>query len=288
MRQRSLVAFTVLGQAAAGLRGGLGGVRWGVGPAADAWLPAPLAVTGAVLLTAALAAVPHLGTPGNAWRALSGLRSSWLSRELLALGTVTVCVLALVALHATGTGGQRLRGAMLLGTGAVGMALVYAMARVYRLRTVPVWDSALTTVRFFLTALVVGSLAVGAILGFPASGVEWAASLRWLALAGAWGLTAELVLGLVLRRHWRRVRERVDPGLWARRADEEEPRLVSRATVLRATALLAALAAAAVAAMDSIGVTSVPVLLTAALLAAFTAELGDRAAFYGRFARAGV
>ena len=81
-------------------------------------------------------------------------------------------------------------------TAATGIALVYAMARVYRVRTVPAWDTPLTTVSFFATALLLGALGVGTGLvllpGIP--DVLVTGPLHWIALAAAAGFGAELAV----------------------------------------------------------------------------------------------
>lgn len=289
MRERSLVAFTVLGQAAAGMVAVLMAVRVSVGPEADAWLPVPLLVAGALIGLAAAAAVPHLGRPRAAWRVLRGVGSSWLSRELLTLAVFGAGWLGLVALYATGVGGAALRAGVLLVVTAAAVALVYAMARVYRLRTVPPWDSPLTTLSFFLTALVLGALTTAVAVALAGQGSGWDPSLRGLALAAAWGLLAELLVGPVMRRHVRRARARVDPGLWPARGGGRAGLLPGR-TLLRWLALLSCLSAAAMATVGAgpIGTAPVPPLLIVALAAAVPPELTGRAAFYASFARRGM
>ncbi len=288
MRERSLVAFTVLGQAAAGMLAVLAVVRWvwgadGRGP--DTWLVAPLLVAGVILVGAGMAAVLHLGSPGNAWRALTGVGSSWLSREILFALTLGGLWLLTTVLHATGLGGAGLRGGLLVAAALAGVALVYAMARVYRLRTAPVWDTVLTTAAFFLTAAVLGSLAAALALSLGRPGWEPAIrEITWVAMAG---LMAELVLIPVMRRHVEETRRGTDPALqgdapgrWA---------TLGRGALLGA-ALLAALGALFMATVGagSIGMALVPPTLMVATAAALAGEVVGRAAFYGGYARVGM
>lgn len=62
----------------------------------------PLLITGAVLFNLGMvAATLHLGQPLKAWRFFLGLKTSWLSREILAFSMVAPLPLALIALHLT-------------------------------------------------------------------------------------------------------------------------------------------------------------------------------------------
>ena len=78
----------------------------------------------------------------------------------------------------------------------LGLALLVSMANAYRLRTVPAWDTWVTPVSFFATVLLLGGLAVGAMLavgsGGPPEPVR--ASLQWIALGAILALTMELVI----------------------------------------------------------------------------------------------
>ncbi|MBN2623456.1 MAG: dimethyl sulfoxide reductase anchor subunit [Acidimicrobiales bacterium] len=105
----------------------------------------------AVLAAGALAgSLLHLGRPAHAWKALRNLRRSWLSREVLLLGSyagmaaVAVPVAPLAPLAAF-----------------VGAAGVYASGRLYVVPGRPSWHSPLTIVAFFLTALATGPLVTG-------------------------------------------------------------------------------------------------------------------------------
>lgn len=191
MRDRSLVAFTLLLQTAAGMTWGLAAAR--LVPGATPYAPGPLLVVGGMTAAGIGAAFLHLGSPRHAWLALAGLRTSWLSREILftVLFAASWGLTAGIALFGGGagiTGGAGaaagLSGAASTAPGApgapitaaspghlatldaaleltalMGAVLVYAMSRVYRLRTVPAWDTWRTPVRFFLAAAVLGGLA---------------------------------------------------------------------------------------------------------------------------------
>jgi DMSO reductase iron-sulfur subunit len=115
-----------------------------------------LALAGISLGTATL----HLGRPIDAWRALKGLRRSWLSREVL--------VLSLFA----GFGGMY-AGMLLLnlpGRPAAGLLTVFSAcvgvicsARIYMVPARPAWNSRYTLAEFFSTALLLGPMFVRAL-----------------------------------------------------------------------------------------------------------------------------
>ena len=127
----------------------------------------------------------HLGRPAYAWRALKGLRRSWLSREVLALGLfagasagyVTAIALAL------GMPWQSAAGAM---AALLGLAGATCSARIYMVPARPAWDSRWTIAEFFATAAMLGPMLVWAVEG-PS------VSLPWVARAAAAGAAAQLL-----------------------------------------------------------------------------------------------
>lgn len=196
MTERPLVAFTLLAQLAVGAFLTLGALdAWAGGlvgdPAAHALTNGVSLAIGPAMALALLASLLHLGAPGAAWRAVRNVRTSWLSREVLLAVAFTAGGGLFAVLRWTGAGSPSLRTRVALVAGACGIALVYAMARVYRLRTVPAWDSALTTMSFFATTVLLGSLGVGAGLallpGVPATLVTPPLHVIAVAAAGAFG-----------------------------------------------------------------------------------------------------
>jgi DMSO reductase anchor subunit len=137
------------------------------------------------------ASVFHLGRPWLAWRAVLGLRTSWLSREALAFGGF--------ALLAIGTGA---------GTAAplawappivrapaalVGVLGVFCSVMVYVATRREPWSAARTGIAFFGTTLVLGCAAVFAVSAFTlpldhgsGSGSRDAPrALLWFVIAGS-------------------------------------------------------------------------------------------------------
>ncbi|GIU88897.1 MAG: molybdopterin oxidoreductase [Acidimicrobiia bacterium] len=108
------------------------------------------------------ASVLHLGRPRHAWRAVLGLRTSWLSREILALGAFSVATAA----HALALASD-LRVADALGTAAsaTGAAAITCSAMIYAVTGRRWWRLRTTLARFSGTAVVCGAATVLAVTG---------------------------------------------------------------------------------------------------------------------------
>jgi len=172
-----LVAFTLLGQMAGGMAVTLarvGGTLHNIGP-----LWAILALIFAAILIAFL----HLGKPANARHALDHLRKSWLSREILTLGLFGFSgagMLLLIWLD----GSTEIVWLM----AAMGLIFLFSMSQVYRLRTVPIWDSGRTLAAFLMSAGVLG-----------VQGVNLFTPLEWMGWALILLFVGEAVLALTER-----------------------------------------------------------------------------------------
>ncbi len=146
-----------------------------------------------LLAVGGLIAAFHLGRPLRILRVISNLQHSWLSREMLlgALFGLMVSVYTVMRLFEIGS--VAVHSAIALCAAISGIGLVYSMSRLYRLRTIPAWDTAATPATFFTTAFLLGTLAVGLVI----SGAYTRRTLVddvlcWLALA------AVVLLGLQL------------------------------------------------------------------------------------------
>ncbi len=149
-----------------------------------------LALAGISLGTASL----HLGRPIYAWRALKGLRRSWLSREVLTLSLFAGLAsdfTASVLLHFPG----RLAAGLL--TVLFGCLGVFCSARIYMVPARPAWFSRYTLAEFFSTALLLGPLFVWT---FEAHAIGTLDDI-WLARAAMTGAAAQL-LAQVLKFFW--------------------------------------------------------------------------------------
>jgi anaerobic dimethyl sulfoxide reductase subunit C (anchor subunit) len=109
------------------------------------------------LMTAALVlSFFHLNNPANAVYALSNLKTSWLSREIfmVSLFLFTLVIIALM-LHFRKPAIKHYRALSLLAA-AVGAGMIYVMAKLYIIPTVPPWNSISTLVEFYSSALLLG------------------------------------------------------------------------------------------------------------------------------------
>lgn len=162
----SLIIFTTVMQMAVGSFVILGGIHFFATrrydtKAADALSDRALLAIGPVVVLALLVTFLHLGNPLNAPRAVTNLGTSWLSREITLALVFAVGGAVFALLQWRKIGSAAMRNVLGLLLAAVGLVLVWSMAQVYLLPTVPAWNSPATVVTFFITTLLLGSLAVG-------------------------------------------------------------------------------------------------------------------------------
>ncbi|MDE2214790.1 MAG: dimethyl sulfoxide reductase anchor subunit [Candidatus Omnitrophica bacterium] len=105
----------------------------------------------------------HLGRPKYAFRAVLGLKTSWLSREILSFGTFAF----LAFIFAVQTKYPFLPpaegNALAYIVSACGLFAVFTSVMVYRDTRRELWDTPLTTFKFFMTALLLGTATVMAV-----------------------------------------------------------------------------------------------------------------------------
>ncbi|HIQ28619.1 MAG TPA: molybdopterin oxidoreductase [Sulfurovum sp.] len=104
----------------------------------------------------------HLGRPGKAYMAMKNWRTSWLSREAIALAAFTGLAFLVVGLYLMDIKGLPL---LLLETLtlAIGIYGIHAQAMIYRIKARPSWDRPSTNKKFFATGYV-GFLLIATIL----------------------------------------------------------------------------------------------------------------------------
>jgi DMSO reductase anchor subunit len=185
-----LVAFTLMSQMAAGMAV----FSLFSGPLS---IPLLLAI-GMLIGTGGLISFLHLGRPLNAWRAVFHLRKSWLSREILMFGLF---------------GGSWLVSLVMPGTGKLplalcGIGLAYSMVKVYRLRSVPAWDTNRTLLAFFVSPVLLGGLGLVAFDVVRNDAIK----MGYL-LAGGAGLVGALLLSLSDRNQVHHTARRFRLGL---------------------------------------------------------------------------
>ena len=212
IREWALIVFTILTQMAVGSFVVLGIVHYfaarKLGLAeADRVSDRALLAIGPVMVLSLIVSLFHLGNPLNAYRAVTNLGSSWLSREILfsVLFVVAGGAFAIAQWRKIGTFAARNVLAWI--AALIGLVLVFNMSNVYLLPTQPAWDTLATPVSFYTTALLLGVLAVGAALVAnyaytqrkdpacaDAQCLLMRSTLRWLALASVVLLGVELVV----------------------------------------------------------------------------------------------
>lgn len=127
----SLVIFTILGQASAGMLMLLSPFanRTADDSRTTAWVACILLGAGA------LASLGHLSDPAVSFYTITNVGTSWLSREILFVGLFGAGLLLwLITLNAW----------IRWLTSFLGLGLVYVMSRVYTLPTVPFWNTLAT------------------------------------------------------------------------------------------------------------------------------------------------
>jgi anaerobic dimethyl sulfoxide reductase subunit C (anchor subunit) len=162
LKEWPLVAFTIAGQTAVGVfvvfhlpflvRGRLPGSGWRL-----TWI-VTLAIVVSLTAAAAFASLFHLRHPLRARYALSNLRSSWLSREILfelAFGGLVVLEGWLAYVRPASRG---LLWPVIAAAGSAGLLFIASMAKLYMLPALPVWNGGYTPLSFFLTTFVLGAL----------------------------------------------------------------------------------------------------------------------------------
>lgn len=119
-------------------------------------------VSGAFLVVALLASLFHLGHPEAAYRAISHIDSSWLSREIVMflLTFAGWLFLLWIAYHPGGN-----RRTPLLITSILGLLGILSSAMIYVLPRVPAWNNAAPLIFFLITVFLLGPL-VTVILGY--------------------------------------------------------------------------------------------------------------------------
>jgi Fe-S-cluster-containing dehydrogenase component/DMSO reductase anchor subunit len=134
----------------------------------DALQPAWSLAALAVGLAALAASVFHLGRPLYAFRAVIGLRTSWMSREIVAFGGFAMLAIAYAAslfvLPGSGDGlaaAREVLGWIVAGLGVVGVA---CSVMIYHATRKAWWTASISGFKFFMTAVLLGLAATALIL----------------------------------------------------------------------------------------------------------------------------
>jgi anaerobic dimethyl sulfoxide reductase subunit B (iron-sulfur subunit) len=160
-----LVAFTLLAQMAVGayleFAGLFGLITKGFGDL-SAFQSSTLTLysIGILISLSLFLSFWHLGKPGNAWRVLAHLKKSWLSREVL-FTSLFADLWVISIFMETGQVNGIIHLLIFIATSLCGLAAIWSMSKVYRLRTVPVWNTWRTPATFFASTFLLGFLWAG-------------------------------------------------------------------------------------------------------------------------------
>jgi DMSO reductase anchor subunit len=111
-----------------------------------------------------LGAHSHLSRPLQSFYAILNLGSSWLSREIVFNMLFFFSTGLLLVLQITGKASWRLKTALGWFAILMGSANVYCMAHIYLLPTQAAWNTPITILSFFTTALLLGIMALASLL----------------------------------------------------------------------------------------------------------------------------
>jgi DMSO reductase anchor subunit len=170
-----LVFFTLLSQTSVGLvismillpilsrnSGFLGGIQ----------LRQSLILAGMILAALALLfSFLHLAKPFHAVHAFSNLSGSWLSREILFASLYLVLLAVCFSSLKFGIPAPALSRLMMITCGSAGLLLIWSMARIYMIPTIPTWNSPSTPIAFFSSAFLLGMPLLLALLTWKFSDV---------------------------------------------------------------------------------------------------------------------
>ncbi|WP_067582022.1 dimethyl sulfoxide reductase anchor subunit family protein [Endozoicomonas ascidiicola] len=162
MEHLSLVIFTVLAQCAAGLLMVTGVIQLMAGNVLNTGhlrlLNRHYVLALGILGVALTASITHLGQPFRAMNIIYGLfHSSPLSIEILAISAFGGALLLFTGFQIRTTRQNSISKNLLILTVLLAVALVQAIANVYTLPAVSAWDTSLTSLQFFRSALTIGS-----------------------------------------------------------------------------------------------------------------------------------
>lgn len=277
MHNAGLVFFTLLIQIAVGI---FGSTLFTVWTATNGVVHMPLIILSvclALIFLGLISAMTHLGNPRNAPHAIVNITHSWLSREIVAIHLFAMGIL-LIWMYTVLDIQQGLF-IFEIATLISGIGAVLAMGKVYRLRTVPVWNHIATPLDFWGTAVLTGNVASAVLNGFISENGQSPDSgslILWV-----------LGLGLKLFSLFARgsVQKRSTPLFWYASIRKKTCGKISTHVIQACLYTLAV----AVSGAGSRGMISPPDLfVTAALAVLLATEIWNRFLFYDAFGRLGV
>jgi anaerobic dimethyl sulfoxide reductase subunit C len=196
MKKLSLILFTILSQAAVGAFWIIMIVQ--IYKGTGNLFPFALIVTNVIMIVSLIIALGHLGSPSIAFRAITNIRNSWLSREVFLASLFAALCAVFTYLQHTQMGSGNLHIGIALVAIFVGFLFIYSMGKLYMLKTVLWWNSILTPLSFFLTAIILGGLLINFTLMMDASIGKTTASSYSIGVIPLMTGSIVLLLGLEL------------------------------------------------------------------------------------------
>lgn len=115
-----------------------------------------LLVATITILVALLISFLHLSAPLSSVFAISNIKSSWLSREILMVSVYAAAIFATTVYWQWFRGKGIFIRPLLLVSASLGLGMVYTMGKIYMIPTVPIWNTPATLVAFFANTLILG------------------------------------------------------------------------------------------------------------------------------------
>lgn len=124
----------------------------------------PIMIIFATICLAMIGSHSHLSRPFHSYLAVLNFRRSWLSREIVFTVLFFLTTGSLASLHWLQEGKTKLK--TFLGWLAImfGLIVIFCMSHIYLLPTQPAWNSPFTVLSFYLTMLLLGCIALPAML----------------------------------------------------------------------------------------------------------------------------
>lgn len=274
-----LICFTVFAPAAAG-------ASLFALPLGGGWALAAVVV---LMVTAGmLASVAHLARPLRAPRSLTHLGSSWLSREILVVSAFWALAVLWLVCELGGFPWSTAARGFHVAAIVVGIVLLWAIARAYRVHGQPAWDGSDTFWELVAGALGSGgAVAAAAAAGQGIAGFGGALPLMLLGVVALIGLaSSSALIRFASGRRMRRVgeladRERTPRALAARDAlTAGEPRLYRRFNAIAIAFALAALCVGLLPLLGGLTAIATSIALAFSALSELVAQASLRNRFY--------
>lgn len=124
----------------------------------------------AFMTVALILSFMHLASPTKALFAMSHASSSWLSREIILASVYLLSLLLSFTSLQLNFPHHKLFDQLFLASLILGVILIWVMAKVYMLPTVPLWNTPATPVAFFASSLILGGMSVMVIIAILSMG----------------------------------------------------------------------------------------------------------------------